>query len=132
MNGFSNNIEQLTTDNRNFREVLYTGTHMQLVLMCLKPGEEIGSEVHDDGDQFFRFEAGEGVVTVDDNQYEVADGDSVVVPAGAKHNVRNTSDNVDLQLYTIYAPPHHKDGTTHASRDQALADEEHFDGVTSE
>lgn len=132
MRGYNTNIEQLTIENSDFRRVLYTGKHLQLVLMSLKPGEEIGAEVHDDGDQFFRFEAGQGVVTVDDSRYEVTDGSTVVVPAGANHNVINTSTDSDLKLYTIYAPPHHQDGTIRATREEAVASEVHFDGQTTE
>ncbi len=130
--GYKDNIEKLTIENNNFREVLYTAEHCQLVLMLLKPGEEIGSEVHDKGDQFFRFEKGDGKVTVNETEYDVSDGDSVIVPAGATHNVINTSTNEDLKLYTIYAPAHHKDGVVRATRQEAIADGPEFEGTTTE
>ena len=114
--GYKNNIEKLTLENDNFRRVLYTAEHCQLVLMSLKPGEEIGSEVHKDGDQFFRFEKGEGKVFINETEYVVGDGDTAIVPAGATHNVVNTSTTEALKLYTIYAPPHHKDGVVRATK----------------
>lgn len=132
MRGYSGNIEQLTIENTNFRQVLYTGQHAQLVLMSLKPGEEIGEEIHGKNDQFFRFEAGQGRVVIDDNEYRVGDGSAIIVPAGARHNVINTSESEDLKLYTLYAPSHHKDGIVRATRDEAMANEEDFDGVTTE
>ena len=132
MRGYSGNIEQLTIENTNFRQVLYTGQHAQLVLMSLKPGEEIGEEIHGENDQFFRFEAGQGRVVIDDNKYRVGDGSAIIVPAGARHNVINTSESEDLKLYTLYAPSHHKDGIVRATRDEATANEEDFDGVTTE
>ncbi len=132
MKGFVNNIEESTIENTDFRKVLYTGKHSQLVLMSLKPGEDIGMEVHPDNDQFFRFEAGEGKVIIDGNEYEVRDGVAVVVPAGAEHNVVNTSQVEELKFYTIYSPPHHKDGIVRHTKEEALANEENFDGVTSE
>lgn len=132
MQGFNQNIEELTTENRDFRRVLYTGKNTQLVLMSIAPGSEIGLEVHEENDQFFRFEAGEGKVTIDDNEYTVADGSAVIVPAGAQHNVVNTSDSEPLQLYTLYSPPHHKDGIVRATKEEAEANEEDFDGVTTE
>ena len=132
MRGYNGNIEQLTLQNTNFRHVLYTGRHAQLVLMSLKPGEEIGEEVHTENDQFFRFEAGSGRVTIDDNTYDVGDGSAIIVPAGAKHNVINLSDSEDLKLYTLYAPSHHKDGIVRATRDEAMAHDEDFDGTTTE
>ena len=128
--GYFGNIENLTTENTNFRKVLYTGEKMQLVLMTLQPGEEIGAEVHDGHDQFFRFEEGVGKVIVNESEYEVGDGDSVIVPSGANHNVINTSDSELLKLYTIYTPPEHKEGTLHATKAEAV--EEHFDGTTTE
>lgn len=132
MRGYNGNIEQLTLKNSNFRKVLYTGKHAQLVLMCLKPGEEIGEEVHHDNDQFFRFEAGQGQVVIDGNEYNVGDGSAIIVPAGASHNVLNLSETEDLKLYTIYSPSHHKDGIVRATRDDATVNEEDFDGVTTE
>jgi mannose-6-phosphate isomerase-like protein (cupin superfamily) len=132
MKGYNGNIEELTLQNNNFRQVLYTAKHSQLVLMSLKPGEEIGAEVHDEGDQFFRFESGEGKVIIDDNEYIVKDGDAVIVPVGSNHNVINTSESEDLKLYTIYSPPHHKDGVVHSTKEEAESDDEEFDGNTTE
>ncbi len=132
MQGYKDNIEKLTTDNKNFRKVLYTGKNSQLVLMSLKPGEEIGMEVHDDTDQFFRVDAGTGMVSIDGNESTISDGDAVIVPEGAKHNVVNTSDSEDLKLYTIYSPPHHRDGVIHPTKADAMSDDEHFDGKTTE
>ena len=131
MKGFVDNIERLTVENGDFRRVLYTGRNLQLVLMTLGPGEEIGEEVHDDRDQFFRLEAGEGEVWIDGNRSRVKDDDAIIVPAGARHNVVNTGDT-PLRLYTLYAPPEHRDGTVHATKAEAAAAEEHFDGTTSE
>jgi mannose-6-phosphate isomerase-like protein (cupin superfamily) len=132
MKGFNSNIEKETLENNNFRKVLYTGKHSQLVLMSLKPNEEIGMEVHKDNDQFFRFEKGEGKCIIDGNEYELGDGVAIVVPAGAEHNIINTSATEDLKLYTIYSPAHHKDGIVRTTRDEAEAQEEEFDGVTTE
>ena len=132
MKGFISQIEDETKDNSNFRKVLYTGKHSQLVLMSLKPGEEIGMEVHTDNDQFFRFESGEGKCIIDGEENIVKDGFAVVVPAGAKHNIVNTSDSEDLKLYTIYSPAHHKDGIVRATKAEAEASEEEFDGQTTE
>jgi mannose-6-phosphate isomerase-like protein (cupin superfamily) len=129
MKGYKANIEKDTLENKNFRKVLYTSKYSQLVLMNLKAQEEIGSEVHADHDQFFRFESGTGLVIIDDNKYEVADGDAVIVPAGAEHNVINTGTE-DLKLYTIYSPAEHKEGTIHPTKAEAV--EEHFDGTTTE
>lgn len=130
--GYKDNIEKQTVENTDFRRVLYTGDRTQLVLMSLKPGEEIGMEVHDDNDQFFRFEKGEGRVTIDNTIYEVKDGDAVVVPRGAEHNVENISKTEDLKLYTLYSPPHHADGIVRATREEAVQNEAEFDGVTTE
>ena len=132
MKGFHQNIENLTLENRNYRRVLYTGAQSQLVLMCLKPYEEIGMEAHPDNDQFLRFERGTGKVIVDGNEYVVSDGDAIVVPAGAKHNVVNTSSENELKLYTIYSPAHHKDGIVRATKVDAEAREAEFDGKTTE
>lgn len=128
MKGYFGNIEKLTEENSDFRRVLHTTKHSQLVLMSLKPGEEIGLEVHE-VDQFFRFESGKGKVTIDGNEYEVSDGDAVIVPAGSKHNVVNASGEM-LKLYSLYSPPQHKDGTVHKAK--ADETEEHFDGKTTE
>ncbi len=132
MKGFNTNIEQETTTNTNFREVLYTGKNSQLVLMSLKPNEEIGMEVHPENDQFFRFEKGHGKVIIDGNEYTVKDGSAIVVPAGAQHNVINTSAEEDLKLYTIYSPAHHKDGVLRATKEEAEASSPDFDGKTTE
>ncbi|MFA5061640.1 MAG: cupin domain-containing protein [Patescibacteria group bacterium] len=130
--GYKNNIEKLTLENDNFRKVLYSAPHCQLVLMSLAPSEEIGMEVHTDNDQFFRFEAGQGKVIIDGNEYSVADGDAVIVPAGSEHNVINVSDSEPLKLYTIYSPAHHKDGVLRATKAEAVANEADFDGQTTE
>lgn len=132
MKGYCDNIEKLTLENSNFRKVLYTSKYSQLVLMSLRPGEEIGMEVHPENDQFFRFEKGKGKVVIDGNEYEVNDGVAVVVPSGAQHNVINTSDSEDLKLYTIYSPAHHKDGIVRATKEEAIANEAEFDGITTE
>jgi mannose-6-phosphate isomerase-like protein (cupin superfamily) len=133
MKGFHGNIETETTGNEDFRRVLYTGHNLQLVLMSLPPGCDIGSEVHQDRDQFFRFEEGSGKVDIDDNSYDVGDGTGIVVPAGARHNVRNTGDR-PLKLYTLYAPPEHKDGITQATKADADARHhaEEWGGETTE
>ena len=131
MKGICVDIEDETQDNQSFRKVVYTGNYMQLVYMRLQPGEEIGMEVHGN-DQFFRFEKGTGTVIVDEATHDVKDGSGVVVPAGAKHNVVNTSTSEDLHLYTIYAPPHHKDGVEYVTKAEADASDEEFDGKTSE
>lgn len=132
MKGFFANIEQETLANNNFRKVMYTGKHSQLVLMSLKPGEEIGMEIHHDNDQFFRFEKGMGKVLIDGNEYMVQDGSAIVVPAGAEHNVANVSETDDLKLYTIYSPAHHKDGIVRVTKEEAMANEAEFDGTTTE
>ncbi|HDQ23046.1 MAG TPA: cupin domain-containing protein [Candidatus Uhrbacteria bacterium] len=132
MKGFNTNIEKETLANSNFRKVLYTSKHSQLVLMSLKPSQEIGMEIHNENDQFFRFEQGQGKVIIDGNEYEVSDGSAIVVPAGAEHNVINVSDSEDLKLYTIYSPAHHKDGIVRATKEEAEANEEDFDGQTTE
>ena len=132
MKGYNGNIEELTLQNDNFRKVLYTHTHSQLVLMSLQPNEDIGSEVHEDNDQFFRFESGEGRVVIDGNEYEVADGSAIVVPSGSEHNVINTSASEALKMYTIYSPAHHKDGVVRATKAEAEADSPEYDGQNSE
>lgn len=132
MKGFSANIEQKTLDNNNFRQVIYTGKNTQLVLMSIVPGGEIGMETHPDNDQFFRFESGQGKVIIDGNEYEVGVGSAAIVPAGAEHNVVNTSDSEPLKLYTLYSPPHHKDGIIRATREEAEADGPEYDGVPTE
>ena len=132
MKGFNANIEKETLENTNFRKVLYTSKHSQLVLMSLKPNEEIGMEVHPDNDQFFRFEKGEGKCIIDGNSYELGDGSVIIVPAGAQHNIINTSGVNDLKLYTIYSPAHHKDGIIRATKEEAETDGPEFDGKTTE
>lgn len=136
MKGYNANIEQLTLENSNFRKVLYTTHGLQLVLMCLQPGEDIGAEIHDENDQFFRFESGTGKVIIDEHSYDVQDGSVVIIPKGANHNIINTSQTEVLQMYTIYSPAHHKDGTIHATKEIAEAAEvagtDEFDGTTSE
>ncbi len=132
MKGYITNIEKETLENKNFRKVLYTSKHSQLVLMSLKPNEEIGMEVHSENDQFFRFEKGQGKCIIDGNEYELKDGTAVVVPAGAQHNVINISDTEELKLYTIYSPAHHKDGIVRETKEEAEANEAEFDGATTE
>jgi len=132
MKGYKANIEKETLKNKNFRKVLYTSAYSQLVLMSLKPKEEIGSEVHEENDQFLRFEGGTGRVVIDDSKYTVKDGDAVVIPAGARHNVINTSATEELKLYTIYSPPHHKDGIVRKTKEEAEANDEEFDGKMTE
>jgi mannose-6-phosphate isomerase-like protein (cupin superfamily) len=132
MKGFSDNIEEATLNNNDFRRVLYTTKESQLVLMALKPLEDIGFEVHSENTQFFRFESGEGKVVIDGNEHPVKDGSAVVVPAGAEHNVINTSETEMLKLYTIYSPAHHKDGIVRTTKSEAEANDEEFDGTTTE
>jgi len=132
MKGFNANIEKATLENNNFRQVLYTGKHSQLVLMSLAPNEEIGLETHKDNDQFFRFEKGQGKVIIDGNEYQVRDGSAIVAPAGANHNVINASAAEELKLYTIYSPAHHQDGIVRATKKEAEANGPEFDGKTSE
>ena len=128
--GYKENIESLTVGNTNFRKVLYTGAHCQLVLMSLLPNEEIGMEVHGDNDQFFRFESGTGKVIINETEYEVKDGDAVIVPSGANHNV--VAGDQGLKMYTIYSPAHHKDGIVRETKAIAEANEAEFEGVTTE
>ena len=132
MKGYTTSIEKDTLENNNFRKVLYTGKHSQLVLMSLAPKEEIGMEVHEENDQFFRFEKGQGKCIIDGNEYDLGDGVAIVVPAGAQHNIINTSDTEALKLYTIYSPTHHKDGIVRATKEEAEGNEAEFDGVTTE
>jgi len=132
MKGYNANIEKETLENTNFRKVLYTGKHSQLVLMSLKPNEEIGMEVHTDNDQFFRFEKGEGKCVIDGNEYILGDGSVIIVPSGAQHNIINTSSAEDLKLYTIYSPAHHKDEVIRATKEDAEKDGPEFDGKTTE
>jgi mannose-6-phosphate isomerase-like protein (cupin superfamily) len=131
--GYCDDIEKRTVENQDFRRVLYTGKNLQLVLMTLQPGEEIGAEVHEDRDQFFRIEEGSGVVDIDGAENRVEDDFAVIVPAGARHNVRNTG-SAPLRLYTIYGPPEHKDGVVQATKEEAdrRHHDEEWDGATTE
>jgi len=128
--GYSIDIEKATLENNNFRKVLYTAKHSQLVLMSLKPGEDIGMEVHENDDQFFRFEEGQGKCIINGNEYKVGNGSAVIVPAGAQHNIINTLKTGSLKFYTIYSPPVHKDGIVRATKAEANPAE--FNGVTTE
>jgi mannose-6-phosphate isomerase-like protein (cupin superfamily) len=121
--GYHDNIEKLTLENSFFRQVLFTGTHAQLVLMSLRPGEDIGMEVHANVDQFFRFEKGQGKVIQNGEEQIVENGSAVIVPAGTNHNIINTSQTDDLKLYTIYSPPNHPDGVVHKTKEEAMAAE---------
>ncbi len=130
--GYVTNIEKDSLDNENFRKVLYTAKNSQLVLMSLKPKEDIGSEVHQ-LDQFIRVEKGNGKSVLNGKEYEISDGSAIVIPAGTEHNIINTSETEEMKLYTVYSPPNHKDGVIHATKENAMADEgEHFDGKTTE
>lgn len=124
------NIEKLALENDNFRHVLYTAAHSQLVLMSLLPNQEIGEEIHD-VDQFFRVEKGTGLAILDGVSHDIADGSSIVVPTGTKHNIINNG-SVDMKLYTLYMPAHHRDGVIHKTKEEAEGDTEHFDGKTTE
>lgn len=130
--GYKDNIEKLTVENENFRKVLYTAEHCQLVLMSLLPGEEIGMEVHVGNDQFFRFEKGEGKVIINETEYLVKGGDAVIVPCGAHHNVINTSTTEMFKMYTLYSPAHHQDAMVRKTKAEAVADDPKFAGVTTE
>lgn len=132
MNGYTTHLEEETRRNRDFRRVLYTGKHSQLVLMCLRPGEEIGEETHESIDQFFRIETGKGVVVIDGIGHPVRDGSGVIVPAGARHNVINNSKKSELKLYTIYSPPEHQDKVVRHTKAEALANPEEYDGKPTE
>lgn len=132
MKGYTTHLEEVTRRNRDFRRVLYTGKQSQLVLMCLRPGEEIGEETHESVDQFFRIETGKGVVVIDGKRHSVCDGSGVIVPAGARHNVINTSKKSELKLYTIYSPPEHRDKVVRHTKAAALANPEEYDGKASE
>ena len=131
--GYVGNIESESLNNDDFRQVLYTAHNQQLVVMSLKPNEDIGMEVHKDNDQFIRCEAGVGKAVLNGEEHDIKDGFVVVIPAGTMHNIINTSPTEPMKLYTLYSPPHHKDGTVHATKADAAADEaEHFDGTTTE
>jgi mannose-6-phosphate isomerase-like protein (cupin superfamily) len=131
MRGYVTNIENDTLENEDFRRVLYTAKNVQLVLMSLRGKEEIGEEVHE-LDQFIRVEAGQGIAILDGVAHRLSDGSAVVIPAGTRHNVINASDTEELKLYTLYGPPEHRDGTIHSTKNDALMNEEHFDGNTTE
>lgn len=131
MKGYVINIEKATIENDNFRKVLYTAPHSQLVLMSLLPGEDIGEETHT-LDQFFRVEKGIGKAVLNGVEYPIEDGSAIVIPAGVKHNIINTSTEEPMKLYTIYSPPNHRDGVIHPTKEEAEADSEHFDGKTTE
>ncbi len=131
MDGFIDHIEENAEDNNDFRRVLYTGKYLQLVLMSLSPGEDIGEEVHKGGDQFFCIEEGHGLVTIDGRESEITDGDGIVIPAGARHNIKNTGEKA-LKLYTLYGPPHHRNQHRAATKAEADASHEAFDGTTTE
>lgn len=130
MKGYIANIEQLSLENENFRKVLYTDTRVQLVLMSLAAGEDIGEEVHG-LDQFIRVEKGEGVSVLDGVEHPISDGSAVIIPQGVRHNIINRGAG-PMKIYTLYAPPNHKDGTIHKTKAEAMVDEEHFDGETTE
>ena len=132
MKGFNTNVEKATLENNNFRKVLYTAKHSQLVLMSLLPNEEIGMEVHKDNDQFFRFEKGQGKCIIDGHEYAISDGSAIIVPSGAQHNIINTSNSESLKLYTIYSPANHKDGIIRSTKQEAEKNAEEFDGKTTE
>jgi mannose-6-phosphate isomerase-like protein (cupin superfamily) len=131
MKGFIDDIEDRTEVNRDFRRVVYTGPHLQLVLMALQPGEEIGEEIHDSTDQFFRVEEGTGEVVIDGRTTQIESDMAMLIPAGARHNVVNTG-HKPMKLYTLYAPPHHEDGTVHRTKTEAEQADEHFTGRTTE
>ena len=130
--GYRTDIEKAAVENNDFRKVLYTSKHMQLVLMTLKPNEEIGEEVHEEIDQFFRFESGKGMCIINGNIYKIKSGDVIIVPAGARHNVINNDSAMELKMYTIYSPPNHKDGIIRATKKEAETNGVKFDGQTTE
>ncbi|MFA4890289.1 MAG: cupin domain-containing protein [Candidatus Paceibacterota bacterium] len=131
MTSYVINIEKETIDNANFRKVLFTAKNSQLVVMSLKPKEEIGEETHG-LDQFLRIEEGEGKAVLDGVEHAISAGFAVVVPAGVKHNIINTSSEKEMKIYTVYSPPNHRDGVMHATKEEAEKDDEHFDGKTTE
>lgn len=131
MKGFVENIEDMATGNRNFRHVLYTGSHLQLVVMSLKAGQDIGEEVHPGRDQFFRIEKGKGKIVIDGKCHKIKADDAIVVPAGARHNLINTGDK-SMKLYTLYGPPNHLDKLVQATISEAAASREHFSGIVTE
>lgn len=131
MNGYVINIEKAAEENNNFRRVLYTAPNSQLVVMSLKPKEDIGEEVHN-LDQFIRIEKGLGKAILNGIEHPIGDGSAVVIPAGTKHNIINTSEDGEMKIYTIYSPANHRDGVVHATKEEAEKDDEHFDGKTTE
>lgn len=131
MKGYVDNIEKITLENENFRKVLYTAKHSQLVVMTLQPNEDIGNEVHE-LDQFLRIEEGVGKAVLDGVEHDIEDGSAIVVPAGTEHNIINTSAENKMRLYTVYSPPEHQDGVVRATKAEAESNEEHFDGKTTE
>jgi mannose-6-phosphate isomerase-like protein (cupin superfamily) len=131
MRGFIGDMEQMTEKNSDFRHVVYTGKQLQLVLMSIEPGDDIGEEIHADRDQFFRVEKGEGEVWIDGHTTRIKSDVAIVVPAGARHNIKNTGEK-PLRVYTLYGPPEHEDGTVHVTKADAMASKEHFAGRTSE
>lgn len=131
MKGFVTNIEAETLENEDFRRVLYTAKHCQLVLMSIPAGEDIGEEIHD-VDQFIRIEEGEGQSILDGVERDLTDGSAIVIPAGVRHNIKNLSSSDALKLYSLYAPPHHEDGVVHRTKKEAEKDDEHFDGETTD
>lgn len=132
MKGFVTNIEEVTLGNHDFRRVLYTAERSQLVVMSIPVGGDIGEEVHQDVDQFIRIEQGEGQSVLNGVERDLTDGSVVVIPAGIRHNIKNTSPNSALKLYTLYSPPHHEDGIIHTTKADALEDDEHFTGETTD
>lgn len=130
MNGYVKNIEELTLKNEKFRQVVYTAKNSQLTIMALRPNEDIGEEVHD-VDQFLRIERGNGRAILNGVEINISDGSAILVPAGITHNILNDSDSEPMKLYTLYSPPHHRDGVTHTTKAEATQDSEHFDGKTS-
>lgn len=132
MKGYVQNIKKQTLENEKYRKVLYTSHYSQIVLMSLEPNQEIGLETHPDNDQFLTIESGQGRAVIDDNEYMLEEGSVALVPAGAAHNIINSSDSEQLKLYTIYSPPHHKDGIEFDERGPAEASQEEFDGQTTE
>lgn len=131
MKGFVANIKQLAEENSNFREVIYTAKNSQLVIMSLKPLEDIGEETHT-LDQFFRIEKGNGKAVLDGVEHEISEGFAILIPAGTLHNIINTSKDEEMKVYTVYSPPNHLDGIVHATKEDAEVDSEHFDGKTTE
>jgi mannose-6-phosphate isomerase-like protein (cupin superfamily) len=132
MKGFKTDVKFTALKNKNFRKVLYTSNHLQLVVMSLRPGEEIGLETHHHNDQFFRIEEGKAKCTIDKTEYEAHTGDVIIVPAGAKHNIINVDKTSELKLCTLYSPPHHRDGIIHATKAVAEHSSEAFEGKTTE